>query len=88
MQYLGKRKMYQMALDMLKYKDMPKCMYCEYKFYRGTEWLIFSTDTCYVKFTVMNCGFWIRVVEKNEEFEVVRDEVLHSIDPRLSWKLA
>ena len=88
MNYLGKRKVYKMAVDMLQYADMPKCKECYYTFANGYEWLVFSLPGREVRFTVLNQGIWVKVVEWDGYQEVYRNDVLKSIDPRLSWKLA
>lgn len=88
MKYLGKWKVYDMAVSMLQYQDMPKCKDCSYLYSNGYEWIVFSIPGREVRFTVLNQGEWVRVVEKDENEKVIRNEVLKSIDPRLSWKLA
>lgn len=88
MKYLGKWKVYDMAVSMLQYQDMPKCKECIYLYSNGYEWIVFGIPGREVRFTVLNQGEWVRVVEKDENEKVIRNEVLKSIDPRLSWKLA
>ena len=43
MTYLKKTKMYNIAKSVFDILDMPVLKDCEYRFYRGTEWLRFSS---------------------------------------------
>lgn len=79
MKYLKKRELYNLAVSMLSYDDFPICAHCSYRFHGGFEWLTFCIGEKYVKFTVMNCGAWIRVVEKQDDC-VIRDEILERIE--------
>lgn len=79
MKYLKKRKLYSLAASMLSYDGFPICAHCSYRFHGGFEWLTFSTSDRHVTFSVMNCGSWIRVVEKQDDC-VVRNEVLKRME--------
>lgn len=77
--YLKKKKMYELAVANLGLFDVPKCRDCFYRFHGGFEWLKFSTPKYAVQFSVANGGKWARVVFRDENDLVVRDEVLKDL---------
>lgn len=78
MKYLRKRKVYGLAVEMLSSYEIPSCIDCLYKFHSGYEWLTFSTDEGFVRFTVAYGGKWMRVFEQNGD-DIVVDKVLKRI---------
>ncbi len=87
MKYLRKRKIHQIANQMLPEYDIPMCIDCTYKYSGGYEWLSFLSENGYVKFTVAYCGKWIRVYEKDDNNNVIRDEVLKPFEIRKEMAL-
>lgn len=76
MKYLRKRNVHQIANRMLPEYEIPMCYECNYKYSGGYEWLTFYNQNGYVRFTVAYSGKWIRVFVKDDENNVIRDEVL------------
>lgn len=66
MEYLKKKKLYELAKELLKDKEIPLMKDCEYKFGRGSEWLRFSGvgDDCHsYKINSQSAGKWVCIEE-------------------------
>lgn len=75
-QYLKKTKMYNLLKDIIEPEYMPKMSECEYRFYRGSEWLIF-----YIGFDFI-CKLYHRGVGFTLDFDSFND-----FDVRVSWDI-
>ena len=74
--YLKKSKMYELACCLTS--DVPKMKYCEYKFYRGSEWLEWYTGECcddgYISCQIYRCRSFVsfeRIQHLDSEFKAV-----------------
>ena len=66
-QYLKKKKLYEIVKKLLADKKLPPLKNCEYKFYRGAEWLTFSgigDDLHYYRIASECCGNWISIEKR------------------------
>lgn len=61
MQYLKKRKMYEIANKVLALDSNVKLKDCEYRFFRGTEWLRLRDDTYIYELCSMAGGNYLSV---------------------------
>lgn len=67
--YLKKKKFYDLAKELLKDVKLPIMKECEYKFFRGAEWLSFACDENYHHYNICSqCGgAWIHIEEYGYE---------------------
>lgn len=67
-QYLKKTKMYKLLSSLIEAEYLPKASACEYKFYRGSEWLDVCVDYDYViKFYHRGVGITLEIDKVDEE---------------------
>ena len=73
--YFKKKKMYEIVSELLPDVKIPKLIHCEYRFFRGSEWLDFSydddghADSC-VCVSFYHCGYYVVLdLEYRQYFE-------------------
>lgn len=77
MAYLKKKKMYQMAGELIGKENMCKLGGCTYKFYHGSEWLTFSNKEQKTFYKLYRCKNYIAVdvSEYDDYYEVLEENV-------------
>lgn len=78
MEYLKKKKLYELTKELLKDKRIPLMKDCEYRFCRGAEWLHFSgsgDDKHSYKITSQSAGNWVCVEESVYGGEIIRSDI-------------
>ena len=78
MEYLKKKKLYELAKELLKDKEIPLMKDCEYKSYKGAEWLYFSgVDNEYrsYKISSQSAGYWVSIEESDCGGKLLRSDI-------------
>ena len=81
MEYLKKKKLYELTKELLKDKEIPLMKDCEYRFHRGLEWLNFSGvgDDCHhYRISSQSAGNWVCIEESAFSDYKCEMQVIHS----------
>lgn len=89
--YFKKKKMYELVSEFLPDMEIPKLIQCEYKFYRGSEWLKFScckkdTADSVVFVNLYHCGYCVVLdLEYRRAFEYDETEKKFRVSKRVFY---
>lgn len=78
MEYLKKTKLYELTKELLNDKEIPLMKDCEYKSYKGAEWLYFlGIDSDYHSYKISSqvAGSWISIEEFDCGGNLLRSEI-------------